>query len=89
MGWKPGQGVGPRLSRKDKSKIKQQNDKRKVYGCPLPQEQTERMTTDSADSDDEDSSITFAPDDYEPFRYGINFKIIVPFLTSEMALTYS
>ncbi|XP_012257550.2 G patch domain-containing protein 1 homolog [Athalia rosae] len=68
MGWKPGQGVGPRLSKKEKSKVKQQNDKMKVYGCPLPPQHEEAMETDSAESDNEDSEITFAPDDYEPFR---------------------
>lgn len=71
MGWKPGQGVGPRLSRKEKSKVKQQTDKQKIYGCPLPPEQGEKMETDSEGSEDEESSVTFAPDDYEPFRYSI------------------
>ena len=31
LGWKPGQGVGPRISRKEKKKQLE-----KVYGCSLP-----------------------------------------------------
>ncbi|XP_046752657.1 G patch domain-containing protein 1 homolog [Diprion similis] len=68
MGWKPGQGVGPRLSKKEKAKIKQHNDKTRVHGCSLPPRQEQMMETDSGGSDEEDSNITFAPDDYEPFR---------------------
>ncbi|XP_046604837.1 G patch domain-containing protein 1 [Neodiprion virginianus] len=68
MGWKPGQGVGPRLSEKEKTKIKQRNDKTRLHGCSLPPTQEQAMETDSGGSDDEDSNITFAPDDYEPFR---------------------
>lgn len=62
MGWKPGQGVGSRLTKKEKRKIRQRNEKLK-----LAQENSEVMASNSEDSDDDSTNITFAPDDYEPF----------------------
>ncbi len=35
MGWRPGQGIGPRVSRKAIEKSKQ-----KIYGCELPQDES-------------------------------------------------
>lgn len=69
MGWKPGQGIGNRVTKKEKIKAKQQIEKIKVYGCSLPN--SKDMDTDDHmdDSDDEISEITFAPDDYEPFKF--------------------
>ena len=67
MGWKPGQGVGPRLTKKEKAKVQEQNEKVKVYGCYMPL-QRENQESESGSSDDEYSEILFAPDDYEPFR---------------------
>ncbi|XP_052815350.1 G patch domain-containing protein 1-like [Mya arenaria] len=56
MGWKEGQGVGPRLSRKQK-----QAEGRRIYGCTGP------PSPDSGDDglDDETvlSDVTFAPTD--------------------------
>lgn len=69
MGWKPGQGVGPRITRKEKKKQKKQNDKIKIYGCALPQSTRTKEESDSEDSDNSSEDIMFAPDDYEPFRY--------------------
>ncbi|XP_033211365.1 G patch domain-containing protein 1 homolog [Belonocnema kinseyi] len=67
MGWKPGQGVGPRLTKKEKVKMKEKNEKLKVYGCYMPsQRQSEESESDV--SDDEYSEIMLAPDDYEPLR---------------------
>ncbi|CAL1685913.1 unnamed protein product [Lasius platythorax] len=63
MGWKPGQGVGSRLTKKEKQKIKQRNEKLKLL-----QENPEMVGSNSEDSDDNSTNITFAPDDYEPFR---------------------
>lgn len=63
MGWKPGQGVGSRLTKKEKQKIKQRNEKLKLI-----QENPEMAGSNSEDSDDNSTNITFAPDDYEPFR---------------------
>lgn len=64
MGWKPGQGVGSRLTKKEKQKIKLRNEKLK-----LAQDNLEMgAESNSEDSDDDSTNITFAPDDYEPFR---------------------
>ncbi|XP_072754107.1 G patch domain-containing protein 1 homolog [Anoplolepis gracilipes] len=63
MGWKPGQGVGSRLTKREKQKIKQRNERLK-----LVQENPEMTVSNSEDSDDNSTNITFAPDDYEPFR---------------------
>ncbi|KAG5329278.1 GPTC1 protein, partial [Acromyrmex charruanus] len=63
MGWKPGQGVGSRLTKKEKQKIKLRNEKLK-----LVQDNPEMTGSNSEDSDDDFTNITFAPDDYEPFR---------------------
>ncbi|XP_029160727.1 G patch domain-containing protein 1 homolog [Nylanderia fulva] len=63
MGWKPGQGIGSRLTKKEKQKIKQRNEKIK-----LVQENSDMAGSNSEDSDDNSTNITFAPDDYEPFR---------------------
>lgn len=35
MGWKPGQGAGERISKKEK---KRAGEQRRVYGCYLPDE---------------------------------------------------
>lgn len=63
MGWKPGQGVGSRLTKKEKQKIKLRNEKLK-----LARDNSETVGSYSEDSDDDSTNITFAPDDYEPFR---------------------
>lgn len=72
MGWKPGQGIGPRLTKKEKKQKNKQQQKVKVYGCSLPDQEQKVISNQSDTSDDEDddyANITFAPDDYEPFRY--------------------
>lgn len=63
MGWKPGQGIGSRLTKKEKQKLKQRNERLK-----LTQDNPEMIGSNSEDSDDNSINITFAPDDYEPFR---------------------
>ena len=69
MGWKPGQGVGPRLTKQEKKQKKQQQQNAKIYGCSLPSQQEKVSGSESDDSDDDyTSNITFAPDDYEPYR---------------------
>lgn len=65
MGWKPGQGVGSRLTKREKRKMKQRHERLKLAqehpGVTFP-------GSNSDDSDDDVSNVTFAPDDYEPFR---------------------
>ncbi|CAG2063027.1 unnamed protein product [Timema podura] len=79
MGWKPGQGVGPRVSKGEKQRIRQENERisGRVYGCssepqqgmPPPALSSDWRSPQSSNGDtssDEDlSELTFAPDDYE------------------------
>ncbi|XP_026233418.1 G patch domain-containing protein 1 isoform X2 [Anabas testudineus] len=66
MGWKEGQGVGPREKRKAR---RQQTDaEAKVYGCALAREGSE----DSENDDDEEfapENVTFAPKDVTPVDF--------------------
>ncbi|KAF7995402.1 hypothetical protein HCN44_006509 [Aphidius gifuensis] len=74
MGWKPGQGVGPRVTKIQKQKTRKRNEKKKIYGCSLPNQEVEttksctESSEDDEDDDDDGEEILFAPDDYEPFR---------------------
>lgn len=59
MGWKPGQGIGPRVSA-----VERQEENRKTYGCEPPP-----GFGDNNDSDDDIDlgELTFAPRDIEPY----------------------
>ncbi|XP_058849602.1 G patch domain-containing protein 1 isoform X1 [Acipenser ruthenus] len=66
MGWKEGQGVGPRVKRKPQ-KQKPDTDM-KFYGCPLPPESSDK----SENEDDDDyapENVTFAPKDIMPIDF--------------------
>nr|CAD7426402.1 unnamed protein product [Timema monikensis] len=75
MGWKLGQGVGPRVSKREKQRTRQENKliSGRVYGCSSEPQQAQGMcaltapqSSDGDTSSDEDlSELTFAPDDYE------------------------
>ncbi|XP_020817200.1 G patch domain-containing protein 1 homolog [Drosophila serrata] len=78
MGWKPGQGVGPRQTRKEKRQATARNQREQYllehYGAEgLP---SKSLTNEGHSSggdepvdDEDDEDITFAPDDYEPIFY--------------------
>lgn len=70
MGWKPGQGVGPRLSKKEKSSTTK-SDGLKTYGCSLPSQDDKSIqdveTSDESEDEEFYKNVTFAPDDVEPF----------------------
>lgn len=68
MGWKPGQGVGPRLTKTEKKITHKRNVEKKVYGCAMPGQEMKVPDSQSESSDDDNEQILFAPDDYEPFR---------------------
>ncbi|KAK0168075.1 hypothetical protein PV327_001913 [Microctonus hyperodae] len=68
MGWKPGQGVGPRITKREKNKTRKKNIGLKVYGCSLPNTEMKIPETHFVSSDDDDEETFFAPDDFEPFR---------------------
>lgn len=72
MGWKDGQGVGARLTRKEKRRAKERNAKEtyimKKYGCDMgPFAKSQTVSESDGESDDSDYEITFAPDDFDPF----------------------
>lgn len=76
MGWKHGQGVGPRQTRKEKRQATARNKREQYllehYGAEgLPKASANENDTDDShnEDDDEDEDITFAPDDYEPIFY--------------------
>ncbi|XP_067396145.1 G patch domain-containing protein 1 isoform X2 [Emydura macquarii macquarii] len=81
MGWKEGQGVGPRVKRKPR---KQKPDPEvKIYGCALPPEGSEG----SEDEEDEyqPENVTFAPKDVMPVDltpkenvHGLGYKGLDP-----------
>ncbi|XP_063236605.1 G patch domain-containing protein 1 homolog [Bacillus rossius redtenbacheri] len=57
MGWKPGQGVGPRLSARDK----------RLSARSKHQQHAPSISSDSSGDDDTCEKLTFAPGDYDPF----------------------
>ncbi|KAK3510302.1 hypothetical protein QTP70_034013 [Hemibagrus guttatus] len=62
MGWRDGQGVGPRVKRRQRK----QNTDVKVYGCALPRSGSE----DSEDNDEfAPDNVTFAPKDVTPVDF--------------------
>ncbi|KAK4319559.1 hypothetical protein Pmani_009503 [Petrolisthes manimaculis] len=67
LGWRPGQGVGPRVSRQQKRLSKK--EKKRMYGCQGPQGGDVGNNSSDGDSCDSDnnteSKITFAPDDVD------------------------
>ncbi|KAM9860610.1 G patch domain-containing protein 1 isoform 2-T2 [Aulostomus maculatus] len=69
MGWKEGQGVGPRVKRRAHH---QQTDGGPVYGCTLPPTGSEVSELDDDDADDEEfapENVTFAPKDVTPVDF--------------------
>lgn len=73
MGWKPGQGTGPRVTKMEKRKMMEDYKKTevKVYGCTLPQDvgREKHYGSDSTCStdDENDPELSFAPCDLQPF----------------------
>jgi G patch domain-containing protein 1 len=73
LGWKPGQGIGPRVTKVEKKKMKEEHKKTgaKVYGCVLPQdvdrENQSGKDSQSSTDDEDDAELSFAPDDLHPF----------------------
>ncbi|XP_034038819.1 G patch domain-containing protein 1 [Thalassophryne amazonica] len=65
MGWKEGQGVGPRLKRK--ARRQQTNDGGRVYGCALPPAGSEESEND--DDEFAPENVTFAPKDVTPVDF--------------------
>lgn len=71
MGWKHGQGIGPRVTKSQKMKAKREHRKNvgRIYGCEVPIEFRQTNSDSESESSDDDTNITFAPDDYDAFVY--------------------
>nr|CAG4643718.1 EOG090X013U [Lepidurus arcticus] len=79
MGWNPGQGVGERVTHREKKTRAKKLANTKVYGCLLPPESAPPSGSEKneepgveEESDDEtdielDAQILYAPDDIPPF----------------------
>ncbi|XP_029353949.1 G patch domain-containing protein 1-like [Echeneis naucrates] len=67
MGWKEGQGLGPRVKRKSRHQQSGDGSGSRVYGCAPPIAGSE----DSEDDDDEfaPQDVTFAPKDVTPVDF--------------------
>uniref|UniRef100_A0A8C5ECT8 G-patch domain-containing protein n=1 Tax=Gouania willdenowi TaxID=441366 RepID=A0A8C5ECT8_GOUWI len=63
MGWKEGQGVGPRVKRKAR---KQTSDSSRAYGCVLPPGGSEESEDDEEFAPE---NVTFAPKDVTPVDF--------------------
>ncbi|XP_054736155.1 G patch domain-containing protein 1 homolog [Anastrepha obliqua] len=77
MGWRPGQGIGPRQTLKEKKMTRSRNHREmyvmKQYGyqpkAPISESlgHSDDAGGEEESSDEELDKITFAPDDYEPY----------------------
>ena len=69
MGWKPGQGVGPKLTRKHKKRV--ESSTKRLFGPSLPAKPSNAESTSSEDDEDmmnnQYRDFLFAPDDVPNF----------------------
>ncbi|XP_053557515.1 G patch domain-containing protein 1 [Bombina bombina] len=72
MGWKEGQGVGPRTKRKARKQKPESGVK--LYGCALP-----RAGSEESEEDDDDEylpeNVTFAPKDVIPIDFAVKDNV--------------
>ncbi|CAJ0955472.1 unnamed protein product [Ranitomeya imitator] len=71
MGWKEGQGVGPRIKRRAQKKAAESNVK--TYGCALPPTGSEE--TEEEEDDYIPENITFAPKDVTPIDFTVKDNV--------------
>ncbi|KAK7072915.1 G patch domain-containing protein 1 [Halocaridina rubra] len=79
LGWKPGQGVGPRVKLSQKKVANEET--KKIYGCQRPQDKGSGSDED-LDEEDCDPHVTFAPNDVETLhlsnpksdQFGLGYK---------------
>ena len=89
MGWKPHQGAGARLTKREKRERKRREDKLKAYGCGLPpglSSNQQEIDEGEEDESDEDSPQLFAPDDVPTFivkpktnTFGLGYSGLTPY----------
>ena len=85
MGWKPHQGTGRRLTKKEKKERKKREIHMKAYSCELPPAAARTSQTSDGEDSDEDSSQLFAPDDVPTFivrpktnTFGLGYSGLLP-----------
>ena len=70
MGWRDNQGIGSRLTYREKKNINERNQRemflQKKYGCDMGPVVV-ALQEDTDEDDLSDDEITFAPDDFDPF----------------------
>ncbi|CAL9684193.1 unnamed protein product [Knipowitschia caucasica] len=67
MGWREGQGVGPRVKRKPRKQRTEES--LRVYGCALPSRGSEGSEEDDDDDEFAPENVTFAPKDVTPVDF--------------------
>ncbi len=85
MGWRPGQGIGPRLSRRHRRRNRAANVR--MFGSTLPESYQKRAKEDEKDDEEDDldeekyKDFLFAPDDVPEFlanpkdnQFGIGYS---------------
>lgn len=89
MGWKPNQGVGERLSKKEKKERRKKYEETRKYGCDLPsglqQREIRQQTSDGEETGDESDDQLYAPDDVPAFvvkpksnLFGLGYTGLMP-----------
>lgn len=63
MGWKPHQGAGARLTKKEKQERKKRENNLKAYGCGLPPGFSKEHGSEESEEEESDDDQLFAPDD--------------------------
>nr|CAG4643013.1 EOG090X013U [Ilyocryptus agilis] len=91
MGWKPNQGVGERLTKKEKKERKKREKHLRAYTCGLPPGYGKKQSSDgeTSDEDDEESEQLFAPDDVPTYvvqpktnTFGLGYSGLMPMGTN-------
>lgn len=71
MGWRDNQGIGSRLTYREKKKTNERNHRemyiQKKYGCDMGPMAMQDESGEDDDDDLSDDEITFAPDDFDPY----------------------
>ncbi|KZS14445.1 G patch domain-containing protein 1 [Daphnia magna] len=89
MGWKPNQGVGERLTKKEKKERRKKYEETRKYGCDLPsglqQREIRQQTSDGEETGDESDDQLYAPDDVPAFLvkpksnlFGLGYTGLMP-----------
>lgn len=84
MGWKPHQGVGERLTKKEKRQRRKKHEELTMFGCSLPPG-VKQQTSDGECSGDESDDQLYAPDDVPAFvvhpknnLFGLGYTGLMP-----------